>query len=294
MISVLILTRNEEHNLPSCLASVAWCDDIVVLDSLSTDRTAEIARSAGARVFPRAFTDFADQRNWAHEHIGFRHAWVFHLDADEHFTPELRAECEAIAAAEQRAVHDAADHPGLDSPTGRHAVLDGAAADGWLVAPRMFFRGRWIPHCTDYPAFQTRFVRARGFRFVQVGHGQREAPEMRVRRLTANYTHDLSACSEDEWRAKHARYARQEAAEIRANPVSLGEIARRIRRGPRLERRRALKRLWFHLPLRPLLRFCYQYGWRGGFLDGAPGLAYCRLLSQYEGMIARELRRPSP
>lgn len=274
MISVLILTKNEERNLPSCLQSVAWCDDIVVLDSGSTDRTAELAAAAGARVAVRAFTNFAEQRNWGQTAVEFRHPWVFHLDADEHFTPELRAECEAIARG----------GPGDDAD----------APQGYLVAPRMFFRGRWIPHCTDYPAYQARFVRARDFRFVQVGHGQREAPEMRVAKLRANYTHDLSACSEDEWRAKHRRYAREEAAEIRAHPVSLGEIARRLRRGPRLERRRALKRLWFRLPFRPALRFLYQYLWRGGCLDGAAGLAYCRLLRQYEAMIARELRRPSP
>lgn len=270
MISVLILTRNEERNLPACLASVAWCDDVVVLDSLSTDRTAELARAAGARVFARAFTDFAGQRNWAHAEVAFRHGWVFHLDADERFTPELRAECAAVAAR--------ADD----------------THDGWLVAPKMFFQGRWIPHCTDYPAYQARLVRAHGFRFVQVGHGQREAPEMRVGRLAASYTHDLSACSYDEWREKHERYAREEAAEIRAHPATVGELFRRVRAGPRLERRRALKRLWFRLPFRPVLRFFYQYGWRLGCLDGRAGLAYCRRLSQYEGLIARELRRPAP
>ena len=93
--SVLILTLNEEADLPRCLESVAGCDDIVVLDSGSKDGTPEIARAAGARVFERTFDTFAGQRNFAQREIPFRHRWVFHLDADERFTPALMAECAA-------------------------------------------------------------------------------------------------------------------------------------------------------------------------------------------------------
>src|SRR4051812_8470323 len=91
--SVVILTLNEERDLPACLESVRTCDDIVVLDSGSTDHTAEIARTAGARVFERRFDTFAGQRNHAQREVKFRHAWVFHLDADERLTPELDQEC---------------------------------------------------------------------------------------------------------------------------------------------------------------------------------------------------------
>ena len=77
--SVLILAFNEASNLPSCLASVSWCDDVIVLDSYSTDATVQIAEEHGARVVQRKFTTFADQRNWAHGNIRFRYPWVFHL-----------------------------------------------------------------------------------------------------------------------------------------------------------------------------------------------------------------------
>lgn len=80
MYSVVILTLNEELNLPGPLASVAACDDVVVLDSGSTDRTAEITQAAGARCSVNHFVNFAHQRNHAHESIPFRHSWVFHLD----------------------------------------------------------------------------------------------------------------------------------------------------------------------------------------------------------------------
>src|SRR5438046_3010644 len=118
MYSVLILTQNEERNLHHCLASIRGCDDIVVLDSGSDDRVAMIARDAGARVLTRAFDYFAGQRNHAQREIPFHHPWVFHLDADEQFTPELDAECQ------------------------RASVRDDL--DGFLVAPRMLWEGRWI------------------------------------------------------------------------------------------------------------------------------------------------------
>lgn len=263
MVSVVILTLNEERNLPACLASLPDCDDIVVLDSGSIDRTATIARAAGARVFTRAFDNFAGQRNHAQREIPFRHRWVFHLDADELMTPELWRECLAAAGN-----------------------ADGV--DGFWVAPRMIFEGRWIPHCTDYPAYQARFVRAPEFTFVQAGHGQREAPGLRLRRLRQNYLHDLSRDGEAAWLQKHRRYAREEAAAyVRHAPDArwsalLGRDA--------LARRRALKQLSYRLPFRPAARFAYQYLLRGGFLDGRAGFRYCRLLMRYEGFARDALR----
>ncbi len=82
MISVVILTLNEAANLPRCMASVAWSDDVVMLDSGSTDGTTEVAQAHGARVMTRQFDSFAGQRNHAMEHAGFRHPWVLQLDAD--------------------------------------------------------------------------------------------------------------------------------------------------------------------------------------------------------------------
>ena len=97
-VSVLILTLNEELNLPACLESVSWSDDIVVFDSVSSDRTVEIAKSAGARVVQRKFDNWSSHQNWAMDNIDFKHDWVFYLDADERMTPELQAEILKIAA----------------------------------------------------------------------------------------------------------------------------------------------------------------------------------------------------
>ena len=96
-VSILILTLNEEVNVGKCLASVKWSDDVVVLDSLSTDRTVEIAKSMGATVVPRKFDNWAAHQNWAMTNIPFRNKWTFYLDADEIMTDELRDEVLAIA-----------------------------------------------------------------------------------------------------------------------------------------------------------------------------------------------------
>lgn len=264
-LSVVILTLNEERQLPGCLASVAGCDDIVVLDSGSTDGTVRLAQAAGARVFTNPFVNFAAQRNHAHAAIGFRHPWVFHLDADERMSAGLAAECAALDPQ--------------------------APLDGHHAAPRMMFHGRWLRRCTDYPAWQARCVRARGFRFIQVGHGQREAPDMRMGFLRGAYDHDISVPDEAEWEARNRRYAREEAAEHLARRLSWREVAGKLARGPALERRRAFKHLSYALPLRPHLRLLYQYVLRGGFLDGRGAWRYCRLLARYEGFAVEETRR---
>ncbi len=264
--SVVVLTLNEERDLPACLASAAGSDDLVVLDSGSTDRTVALARAAGARVFTRPFDNFAGQRNHAQRAIPFRHPWVLHLDADETVTPELHRDLCAASARDD--------------------------VDGFYLAPRMLWEGRWIPHCTDYPAWQARFVHAPRFEFIEVGHGQREAPHMRMARISSGYLHNLSSRGEADWLEKHRRYAR---AEARRHLAAAGDAA-----APRwsdlfsaapLRRRRALKHFSYRLPARPAARFLYQYLLRGGFLDGPQGFRYCRLLARYEGFTADELRR---
>jgi glycosyltransferase involved in cell wall biosynthesis len=263
MYSVVILTLNEEKALPSCLASLRNCDDMVLLDSGSTDRTIEIAKAAGLRVYSRPFDNFAGQHNFAQRSIEYRNPWVFHLDADERMTPELDAECRK---ASER--------------------LD---LDGFRAAPKMVFEGRWIRHCTDYPAYQARFVRAPQFEFIQAGHGQREAPGTRTENLKSGYLHDISIYGTEAWLEKHRRYARAEAEALLAGRERLSPL--QLFSSDPLARRRALKRLSFRFPFRPALRFVYQYVLRRGFLDGGPGLRYCILLARYEGFIADEISR---
>jgi glycosyltransferase involved in cell wall biosynthesis len=95
-ISVLVPTLNEERNLDACLASVAFAEEIVVVDSRSRDRTVEIARARGARVLERTFDDWSGQKNWALERL--THPWVLCVDADERVDPTLAAAIGALPA----------------------------------------------------------------------------------------------------------------------------------------------------------------------------------------------------
>jgi glycosyltransferase involved in cell wall biosynthesis len=101
VISVVVLTRDEALNIERCLASVAWSDDVLVMDSGSTDGTQALAAKCGARVISREWDHFAGQRNFALDHGALRHRWVLHIDADEVVTPELQREIAAIAGANE-------------------------------------------------------------------------------------------------------------------------------------------------------------------------------------------------
>lgn len=264
MFSVLILTKDEEANIGACLDSVSWCDDVVVLDSHSMDRTREIASACGARVFQRAFDDFGAQRNHALDNIDFRHAWVFHLDADERFNEALREECEQVIARDERSAY--------------------------FVANRLIFLGTWIKRSSQYPYHQVRLVKLGEARFTKSGHGQREdAPQRGAGYLQTPYDHLNFSKGIADWVDRHNRYSTEEAAEaatLRNGPIPLADV---FSADP-LARKRALKRLHSRLPARWLFKFLYLYVGKLGFLDGYPGLAYCTLNGFYDFLISLKIR----
>jgi glycosyltransferase involved in cell wall biosynthesis len=94
-VTAIILTRNEAENLPACIDTVRWADEILVVDAFSTDRTPELAAGLGARVVQHPFKNFAAQRNFAQQEA--RHDWVLFVDADERVSPELAAEITRLA-----------------------------------------------------------------------------------------------------------------------------------------------------------------------------------------------------
>lgn len=269
-ISVCILTLNEEINLPACLESLSWCDDIVVLDSFSTDRTVEIAKEAGARVYQRAYDSEDRQRMFALKEITYKHKWVFMPDADEVTPPDLRDEMLAIAA----------------DPTRPESFF--------RIRYKNMFMGRWIKHSSLYPTWMTRFFRPdRIIRFEREEHARPigDGPEGK---LKAHYFHYSFNKGLRAWYEKHNRYSSSEARET-AESLRNGRIPWQEIMSSRAEvRRRALKELSKHVPFRATARFVYMYFLRGGFLDGIQGYHYCRLIAAYEYMIViktMELRR---
>lgn len=270
MISVLILTLNEEVNIAECLDSVAWADDILVLDSGSEDRTVEIAEERGARVMHRAFDDFASQRNYGLEEGNLTHDRVLHLDADERVTPGLKTELQKKA---------------------RHAGLH-----AYRVPSKLMFQGTWLKYSGMYPTYQVRFGRRDALTFEQVGHGQRSAlPPDRLGTIDEPLLHYAFSKGIADWFERHNRYSSDEAnhaLDARRGAVDWSAI---VGSDPQA-RRRALKDLSYRLPFRPLLRFLYVYIGCLGFLDGRPGFDYAILLSLYEyliGLKRRERKRTS-
>ena len=259
-VSCLILTFNEAANIKLCLKALNWCDDILVLDSGSTDATVEIARSHGARILLRPFDDFARQRNFGLDEGEFRNEWVLHLDADEIVTPEFTASLKALATK-----------PGIDA---------------YRIPSKTMLFGRWLKYAGMYPVYQVRLGHHDRLRFIQVGHGQREdLPVERVAVFDQPYLHYSFSQGLFGWLNKHVRYARDEAAFILEARKGAGQ---EIVGTDATSRRREAKAKAAHLPvvLRPLLRFLYVYGYKQGFRDGRAGFAYAFMLSVYEGMIA--------
>ena len=258
-ISVLILTLNEEINLAECLDSCAWCDDVVVFDSFSTDRTAQIASVQGARFVQRRFDNYAAQRNAALTEIRFNHPWVLMVDADERVPPSLAEEM-------QRAV---------------------AIADAETVMFRMrrqdFFLGRWLRRSSGYPTWFGRLVRVGRVR-VEREVNEEYIADGRIAHLQNHLMHYPFNKGVAYWFERHNRYSSMEAlAKLQSRGSRLSGKA--LFSVDPIERRRAIKQLAYRLPMRPSIAFLYLYVLRLGFLDGRAGLAFSRMRASYELLI---------
>jgi glycosyltransferase involved in cell wall biosynthesis len=267
-ISVLILTKNEERDLPGALASVAWSDDIHVFDSQSTDATAEIARAAGAHLHTRAFDDYATHRNAAFQ-VPFKHPWVFLLDADERPTAELSAEMQRVVA---------------EAP---------ASTAGFRLRRRDFLFGRWLKHAQISP-YYIRLVRPERAKYTRAINEVLEV-DGPVAELLHPLDHFPFSKGIAHWVAKHNTYSTMEAELIVRQQGLQNPSLRTALRDPEFHTRRLhQKALFYRLPGRPLLKWCYMMFLRGAILDGAAGVTYATLQSIYEYLIVlktKELRR---
>jgi glycosyltransferase involved in cell wall biosynthesis len=264
MISVIILTHNEEANIGRCLDSVSWSDDILVVDSFSEDRTVEISKGCGARVIQRAFDDFSSQRNFASEQGNLKYEWVLHLDADEIVTPELRAELQGAAFGDK---------------------------DAYRVSSKLIFCGKFLRHAGLFPWYQVRFGRKQALRFKQVGHGQRETLEpSRIGTLKSSLLHFNFSKGLSDWIERHNRYSTAEAQQNVYGYTDDDVPILDFLSAETDRRRRTAKKIFRRLPCRAIIRFIYMYLFRGGILDGKVGFTYCRLLAWYEWLIVLKER----
>jgi glycosyltransferase involved in cell wall biosynthesis len=261
-VSVMVFTLNEEIHLPGCLASLAWCDDVIIVDSFSTDGTERISKAHGARFFQHKFEGFGSQRNWALDETEPKHPWILVLDADERVPPEL--------AEEMRAKLD-------------RAPMNIAA---YRIKRRFHMWGKWLKHSSLYPTWVVRLFRFGRLRYENRGHAETQTVDGDIDVLE----HDLideNLKGTVEWFERQARYARKEAA-YELESEGKGGGAAELLTGDPLVRRAALKRVAGRVPGRALLYFGYSYVLRGGFLDGPDGLAFCAMKSVYQQMIVAQ------
>jgi glycosyltransferase involved in cell wall biosynthesis len=264
MISVLILTLNEENNLPSCLESVSWSDDIHVLDSYSSDRTVEIARNYGAHIWFRKFDSFAQHQNWALSNITFKHPWIFYLDADERVTSKL-------AAAAQKAVADPHDFV------------------AFKIQRRDFFLDTWLKH-VQMTAYYDRLFLAKKMRYERLGHCVSK-PDGPISTIEGYLDHYPFSKGISDWVSRHNFYSTQEAQQTVINRGSNQTVSLKgLLSSDESERRRKMKDVFYRLPMRPLLKFIVMYILKRGFLDRMAGFTYSVLISYYEFLIILKTR----
>jgi glycosyltransferase involved in cell wall biosynthesis len=260
MISVLILTKNEQQDLPGCLDSLGWSDDIHIYDSFSTDRTLDIARSAGAHIIQRCFDDWSSHQNWGLANIPFRYPWVFYLDADERVTPELAASLQQV----------------VQNPGDKIA---------FRVKRRDFWGERWLKHAVA-SSFYMRLFRPEKMRYERLVNPV-SIPDGPVGELAGYLDHYPFSKGMTHWLTKHNSYSSMEAQQIKENR-SANQRFRLwqtfLAKDPN-QRRFHQKELFYRMPARPLLKFLLLYVGKRGFLDGSAGFTYAMLQSFYEFMI---------
>jgi glycosyltransferase involved in cell wall biosynthesis len=261
-ISVLILTLNEEDNLTTCLASLSWCDDIVVLDSFSSDRTEEIARAhGGVRFSQRKFDNYATHRNFGLKEIKYKHDWLLMVDADEVAPSALANELKQVIAHEDSEI-----------------CL-------YHLRRKDFLFGRWLKHSSGYPTWFGRFMRL-GRVWVEREINEEYHTDGKVGYLQEHLEHYPFNKGFSAWFEKHNRYSTMEAQMMTSacrQPVKIS-WSLLVGNDP-IASRKAIKEIVYNLPGRPVFMFLALYIFRGGFLDGAPGLTFCLLRSCYEFMI---------
>lgn len=260
MFSIYILTYNEETDIAACIESALLSDDVVVIDSFSTDRTQEIAKQYPVRFVQHVFESHGRQRTWMLESVPIKHEWAYILEADERMTPELFQEC--------------------------LQVMQSSEYIGYYAAERVMFMGRWIRFSTQYPRYQLRLFHRDKVRFGDYGHTEREICAGPTGFLKETYPHYTCSKGLSRWIEKHNRYSTDEAAEtlrqLEQGTVNWREL---FLGSSEVERRRALKDLSLRIPFRPIVRFFYMYFFLGGCLDGRPGLTWCLLQAFYEYLI---------
>ena len=255
-IAGVVLTLNEEETLPRALNSLHWCDEILVVDSGSTDNTRQTAESHGARFLQHIQEPpflITDQRNWALDNASLCSDWVFFLDADEEVSQPLAEKILSVIEAD-------------------------TFFDAYELTPRYWFLGKWLKRTQGYPNWHPRLIRRGSTRF-EGGVWETFAGGSSVGRISEPYEHYAFSKGFDDWLERHRRYASWDAAQTVAFLSTRSHTTLETRRWRRT--RLVLSQLWW---LKPPLRFLQKYVLHAGFLEGWQGLLFALMMAGYESM----------
>lgn len=259
-VSVIVPVRNEGRNLRRCLESLRGAGEVYVIDSQSTDDSAEIARTCGSRLIQFYYRGgWPKKRQWALDMLPLQYEWVLLLDADEALTPDLANEIKA--------------------------AIRNPKVDGYYIGLDMFFLGRRLRHCGASFYKLSLFRHGKGGFECRAQHQDGSMCDMevhehvmvngRTEKLKEKVVH-RNVESLSRYIQKHNEYSNWEAQVWRESGRNRRALQARLF-GTQAERRRWIRKKLFNLPGASLLFTLYKYVLRLGFLDGVPGLIYCGL-----------------
>lgn len=260
-VSVLVMTKNEEKNLPGCLESVAWSDDIHVFDSFSNDLTVEIGNKFGATITQRKFDNWSAHQNWGLSNIPFKNNWVFYIDADERVTPSLAS-----------AIKDKIEN--LDPEI-----------TAYQIQRRDFYMKRWLKHVQTTP-YYIRFFHPDKINYERLVNPV-TVVDGKVGQLSGFLDHYPFSKGVTHWLERHNSYSSFEAQQIYDNHIKNESfsLSKAFFADDYQTRRFHQKEIFYKLPARPLAKFFILYFLKRGFLDGKAGFTYVLLQMIYEYMI---------
>ena len=249
MLTVVILTQNEQTNLPDCLAAIPERYPIVIVDSGSTDNTVAIAQNRGCKIYNNPWPGFAEQRNFAINQCDISTPWILFVDADEIYPQAFYDEFEC-------------------------KWVESDSIDVLMVPSILYLRRKRLNHAPGYPIYHPRLVRREAGLFLQnhTGHGEAVTNDCRIGYTSIPYEHYFYHGEIIEWMHKHVGKAAQE---VQLQPTANAVMTTRGRLSV------LLGRSWF----RVIARFLYHYLFRRGFLDGAAGLEFALMFTWYEATI---------
>ncbi len=251
-VTVIILTKNEERNIEYCLSSLNNFNQVLILDSYSTDRTIQIAKNFDVVIYKRIFKNYGDQRNYALNKLPFINKWILFIDADEMVTPELESEI-------------------------RNKVLLKNNINGYYINRKIFFNNKYLKHSNAFPNWNIRlFKKDAGVVYKDKINEHPIFDMPKIGFVKNGYLLHKNRNENIHFLNKHQRYAKLEAERLKEQRINKQTAFLQLFSLDPITRKQSLREYIFcYIPLKHVCYFIYLYIFKLGILDGYSGLIYC-------------------